>query len=180
MIPMMEEIHGRPKTKMLMVLFSGSGILFYFLLHHCRCVQQIAIVIIFIIGKKYLKKPGWENWDLHVGLPYEPAVVCVWGRGRGRSLSAHSLRIVLEVLRFCQLVVLSCCILAGQDELFGRHHNLQREAEKFASEWASELQDIHSTKYSTALHWPKHTEDSSFKKYTILLHYLYSVWKHTV
>ena len=69
---------------------------------------------------------------LKVGLLHQPTAVC-------GSQEAHSLRVVLEVLGLCQLVVLSCGILASQHKLFGGHHHLQSSRETPSSEETSAL-----------------------------------------
>lgn len=42
----------------------------------------------------------------------------------------HSLRVILEVLRLCQLIIFCCSIFASQNKLLGRNYHLKQNTNR--------------------------------------------------
>ena len=136
-----------PIREMLMVLVSCGDILFssLFYINTHTHIQQASLVIIFIKKKKLLEITQMRKLRPMSGPPAS-ATGCGSVAGARRPQEAHLLRIVRKVLGLCQLVVLRCRVLAGEDELRGGHRDLESNTERLASEGA------HSTDRSQALH----------------------------
>lgn len=49
---------------------------------------------------------------------------------RERIPTGHSLRVILEVLRLCQLIIFCCSIFASQNKLLGRNCHLKQSMER--------------------------------------------------